>query len=51
MVPGMKIKYLSYFHSAFTDKVEVHVAHIQSGLTQGGNVHAFNKNLTNLPTL
>ena len=36
-----------FIFSAFTDKVEVHVAHIQNGLTHGGNVHAFNNNIAN----
>ncbi|XP_030627607.1 protein lin-9 homolog isoform X4 [Chanos chanos] len=33
--------------SAFQDNVEIHIAHIQSGLSQLGNLHAFSANNTN----
>nr|XP_006625804.1 PREDICTED: protein lin-9 homolog isoform X1 [Lepisosteus oculatus] len=33
--------------SCFQDNVEIHVAHIQSGLSQMGNLHAFAANNTN----
>uniref|UniRef100_A0A8C1JTY4 Lin-9 DREAM MuvB core complex component n=1 Tax=Cyprinus carpio TaxID=7962 RepID=A0A8C1JTY4_CYPCA len=33
--------------SCFQDNVEIHVAHIQSGLSQLGNLHAFSANNTN----
>lgn len=33
--------------SCFQDNVEIHVAHIQSGLSQLGNLHAFSINNTN----
>ncbi|KAG5277529.1 hypothetical protein AALO_G00118670 [Alosa alosa] len=33
--------------SCFRDNVEIHVAHIQSGLSQLGNLHAFSANNTN----
>lgn len=35
------------FHSCFQNNVEIHVAHIQSGLSQMGNLHAFAANNTN----
>lgn len=34
-------------HSCFQNNVEIHVAHIQSGLSQMGNLHAFAANNTN----
>uniref|UniRef100_A0A3B5AVF1 Lin-9 DREAM MuvB core complex component n=1 Tax=Stegastes partitus TaxID=144197 RepID=A0A3B5AVF1_9TELE len=34
-------------HSCFQNNVEIHVAHIQSGLSQLGNLHAFAANNTN----
>lgn len=36
-----------YFFSCFQNNVEIHVAHIQSGLSQLGNLHAFAANNTN----
>ena len=33
--------------SCFQNNVEIHVAHIQSGLSQLGNLHAFAANNTN----
>lgn len=33
--------------SCFQNNVEIHVAHIQSGLSQLGNLHAFSANNTN----
>lgn len=35
------------FFSCFQNNVEIHVAHIQSGLSQLGNLHAFAANNTN----
>lgn len=35
------------FCSCFQNNVEIHVAHIQSGLSQMGNLHAFSANNTN----
>ncbi|ETE69570.1 Poly [ADP-ribose] polymerase 1 [Ophiophagus hannah] len=35
------------FFSCFQNNVEIHVAHIQSGLSQMGNLHAFAANNTN----
>lgn len=34
-------------NSCFQNNVEIHVAHIQSGLSQLGNLHAFTANNTN----
>lgn len=39
--------FLSSFSSCFQNNVEIHVAHIQSGLSQLGNLHAFAANNTN----
>ena len=36
-----------YIYSCFQNNVEIHVAHIQSGLSQLGNLHAFAANNTN----
>lgn len=38
---------LCVYPSCFQDNVEIHVAHIQSGLSQLGNLHAFSANNTN----
>lgn len=38
---------LSCLCSCFQNNVEIHVAHIQSGLSQLGNLHAFAANNTN----
>lgn len=40
-------KCVSCLCSCFQNNVEIHVAHIQSGLSQLGNLHAFAANNTN----
>ena len=40
------LSFLSY--SMFMDKVEVHIAHVQNGLGQVGNLHAFTNSASNM---
>lgn len=46
---GFNTFFSSFFSSCscFQNNVEIHVAHIQSGLSQMGNLHAFAANNTN----
>lgn len=41
------INQVCLYYSCFQNNVEIHIAHIQSGLSQMGNLHAFAANNTN----